>query len=84
MVEAEQRESETKPKKRQLKERLRVIAELQPPWKKDFDDPKLEWRRLSAEILGTFFLVLAAVGGGIVSVLSKGVVSLPQQLLHPV
>jgi aquaporin Z len=30
----------------------------------DFRDPKQEWRRLFSEGLGTFFLVLAAAGGG--------------------
>jgi len=30
----------------------------------DFKDPRQEWRRLFSEVLGTFFLVLAAAGGG--------------------
>ena len=30
----------------------------------DFQNPKQEWRRLVSEVLGTFFLVLAAAGGG--------------------
>jgi len=30
----------------------------------DFDDPRQEWRRLFSEVLGTFFLVLVAAGGG--------------------
>jgi aquaporin Z len=30
----------------------------------DFDNPRQEWRRLVSELLGTFFLVLAAAGGG--------------------
>ena len=33
----------------------------------DFDDPHQEWRRLFSELLGTFFLVLAAAGGGMMS-----------------
>jgi len=33
--------------------------------RQDFDDPKLEYRRLFSELLGTFFLVLVAAGGGI-------------------
>ena len=32
--------------------------------RKDFDDPRLEWRRLFSELLGTFMLVLVAAGGG--------------------
>jgi aquaporin Z len=31
---------------------------------KDFQDPRQEWRRLFSELLGTFFLVLVAAGGG--------------------
>jgi hypothetical protein len=31
---------------------------------KDFADPRHEWRRLFSELLGTFFLVLVAAGGG--------------------
>ncbi len=30
----------------------------------NFDDPRQEWRRLFSELLGTFFLVLVAAGGG--------------------
>ena len=30
----------------------------------EFDDPSQEWRRLFSELLGTFFLVLVAAGGG--------------------
>ncbi len=30
----------------------------------NFQDPKQEWRRLFSELLGTFFLVLVAAGGG--------------------
>jgi aquaporin Z len=30
----------------------------------DFHDPTQEWRRLFSELLGTFFLVLVAAGGG--------------------
>lgn len=32
----------------------------------DFKDPRQEWRRLFAEVLGTFFLVLVAAGGGMI------------------
>jgi aquaporin Z len=39
----------------------------------DFNDPRQEWRRLFSEVLGTFFLVLAAVGGGMMSHAFPGV-----------
>src|SRR5262245_48176960 len=33
----------------------------------DFQDPSQEWRRLFSELLGTFFLVLVAAGGGMMN-----------------
>ena len=33
----------------------------------EFHDPSQEWRRLFSELLGTFFLVLVAAGGGMMS-----------------
>jgi aquaporin Z len=33
----------------------------------DFKNPNQEWRRLFSELLGTFFLVLVAAGGGMMS-----------------
>jgi len=37
-----------------------------------FADSRLEWRRLLAELGGTFFLVLVAAGGGTVNAVSHG------------
>src|SRR5271169_2863312 len=47
----------------------------------EFDDTSLEWRRLFAEMLGTFMLVLAAAGGGILH--SKGQISLAAAVVAP-
>ena len=41
----------------------------------NFDNPRLEWRRLFAEVLGTFFLVLVGAGGGVVNAVSGGQIS---------
>ena len=41
----------------------------------DFNDPHQEWRRLFSELLGTFFLALAAAGGGMMSHAFPGVIS---------
>ena len=49
--------------------------------RKDFDDPKLEWRRLFSELLGTFFLVLVAAGGGILH--AQGLISLAPAVVAP-
>ncbi len=51
---------------------LRPSARLEAMWQRDvikplddFQDPSQEWRRLFSELLGTFFLVLVACGGGV-------------------
>jgi aquaporin Z len=40
--------------------------------KRNFDDPKLEWRRVFAEIFGTFFLVQVAAGADVVNAVTSG------------
>ena len=45
--------------------RVRHRLELEFGSRQEWDDPKREWRRLFSELLGTFFLVLVAAGGGI-------------------
>ena len=67
-------ESDEKQKNRFLK-LLKTISEFEIPRKKDFDDPKREFRRLFSEALGTFFLVLVAVGGNVVYLMNVGAVS---------
>jgi aquaporin Z len=42
--------------------------------RQNFDDPRQEWRRLFAEVLGTFLLVLAGAGSGVVDAVSHGAV----------
>ncbi len=46
-----------------------------------FDDPKLEYRRLFSELLGTFFLVLVAAGGGVLH--AQGQISLAAAVVAP-
>src|ERR1700753_4046444 len=48
-----------------LTPRARHLLQLEFGDRKDFDDPRKEWRRLFSELLGTFALVLAAAGGGV-------------------
>ncbi len=49
----------------------------------DFWDPSLEWRRVFAEIWGTFLLVLVAAGGGVVAAMSNGRVNLAMSVVAP-
>ncbi len=38
----------------------------------EFDDPRLEYRRLFSEVWGTFLLVMVAAGGGVIGATSYG------------
>src|SRR5882757_8377839 len=58
-----------------LTPRARHLLTLEFGDRKDFDDPRQEWRRLFSELLGTFFLVLVAAGGGLMSHAFPGVIS---------
>ena len=49
--------------------------------RKDFDDPRQARRRLFSELLGTFALVLAASGGGLLH--AKGQISLAAAVVAP-
>ena len=57
----------------ELREVGRGLSELEFI-KRNFDDPRHEWRRLFAEVLGTFFLVLVGAGGGVVDAVSHGAI----------
>ncbi len=62
---------------------LREPPGLQTPWTRDFHDLAFEWRRLFAEALGTFFLVLVAAGGSVVNGQSHGQVPLDARVVAP-
>src|SRR5580704_4685554 len=49
----------------------------------DFNNPRQEWRRLFSELLGTFFLVLAAAGGGMMGHAFPGVISYGAAVVAP-
>lgn len=52
----------------------RALLELEFPGMTDFDDPRLEWRRLFSELFGTFLLVLVGAGAGVVAAVSHGAI----------
>jgi aquaporin Z len=64
-----------------LAPRAQQLLALEFGDRKDFDDPRLEWRRLFSELLGTFFLVLVAAGGGLLH--AKGQISLAAAVVAP-
>jgi len=49
----------------------------------NFDNPRREWRRLFAEMLGTFMLVLVAAGGGMMSHAFPGTISREAAVVAP-
>jgi aquaporin Z len=49
----------------------------------DFQDSSQEWRRLFAEVLGTFFLVLVAAGGGMMGTAFPGTISRTAAVVAP-
>jgi len=55
--------------------RLQHLISLEPSTDGNFDDPRLEWRRLFSELLGTFLLVTVGAGGGVVGAASSGAIS---------
>jgi aquaporin Z len=64
-----------------LSPRARHLLALEFGDLKEFDDPRLEGRRLFSEMLGTFFLVLVAAGGGLLH--AKGQISLAAAVVAP-
>jgi aquaporin Z len=61
--------------------RTHHVLQLEFGDRKDFDDPRREWRRLFSELLGTFALVLTAAGGGLLH--AKGQISLAAAVVAP-
>jgi aquaporin Z len=51
---------------------IRSLLSLEVSGPGAFDDPRLEWRRLLSELLGTFLLVLVGAGGAVVDAASGG------------
>jgi aquaporin Z len=62
-------------------ERARHLLMLEFGSRSDFDDPRFEYRRLFSELLGTFFLVLVAAGGGLLH--AEGQITLSAAVVAP-
>jgi aquaporin Z len=59
------------------------MLSLELPGLGDFDDPRLEWRRLFSELFGTFLLVLVGAGAAVVGAISHGAISRPAAVAAP-
>jgi aquaporin Z len=55
----------------------------EPVWARDFDDLGHEWRRLFAELFGTFLLVLAGAGAAVVDARTGGGIGRPAAVAAP-
>jgi aquaporin Z len=62
-------------------QRARHLSMLEFGSRQEFNDPSLAYRRLFAELLGTFMLVLVAAGGGVLH--AKGQISLSAAVVAP-
>jgi aquaporin Z len=61
--------------------RARRLLTLEFGSRADFDNPRLAYRRIFSEVLGTFMLVLVAAGGGILH--AKGQITLAAAVVAP-
>ncbi len=61
----------------------RAALKTEYPDLDQFDDTTLEWRRLFAELFGTFMLVLVAAGGGMLHAEASDQVSLAAAVVAP-
>src|SRR3954453_17004537 len=61
----------------------RSLLELEPPETREFGDPRLEWKRLFSETIGTFLLVVVGAGGGVVGAVSDGAISRTSAVVAP-
>jgi aquaporin Z len=62
---------------------LAALDHFEPAWIAVFRDPTQEWRRIFAEVFGTFMLVTVAAGAGVVSALSDGSVGRTAEVVAP-
>jgi aquaporin Z len=62
-------------------DRARHLLMLEFGSRSEFDDPRFEYRRLFSELLGTFFLVLVAAGGGLLH--AEGQITLSAAVVAP-
>jgi aquaporin Z len=62
---------------------IALLLEREPVWARDFNDLNYEWRRLFSELFGTFLLVLAGAGAGVIDVASHGQISRGTAVVAP-
>lgn len=63
--------------------RIAGLLEREPVWARDFTDLRYEWRRLFAEVFGTFLLVLVGAGAPVVDQASHGQIGRAAEVIAP-
>lgn len=61
----------------------RAVFGNAPPWIRDFANLDYEWRRLSAEVVGTFLLVVVAAGAPVVDAVTGGTIGRGASVVAP-
>jgi aquaporin Z len=82
-VEADQARQAALEQQRRDVSAVRAALGFQSPWARGFDDLSHEWRRVLAELVGTFFLVVVAAGGGTVAAFSGGQIGRTAAVVAP-
>ncbi|MEV0036392.1 MULTISPECIES: aquaporin [unclassified Streptomyces] len=59
------------------------LLEREPIWARDFDNLSFEWRRLFSELFGTFLLVLAGAGAGVLDTTTRGAIGRAAGVIAP-
>ncbi|TLU82758.1 MAG: aquaporin [Chlorobium sp.] len=66
-------------KEKEMQRSRMILGQAAP----NFLDPELEWRRIFAEMWGTFLLVLTSAGGGVVSAISGSEIIHSMRIVAP-
>lgn len=75
-------EVRTDPHLRELRALTRMLG-FAPPPNRNFHDRAHEWRRVVAEVAGTFLLVLVGAGGGVVAAATGGQITRGAAVISP-
>ncbi len=78
-----QADEESQKERARAIDRRRALLAIEFPDTLDFDNPALGRRRLFSELFGTFLLVMAGAGAGVVNAVSHGMISRTAAVIAP-